>query len=136
MWSLGAPMNSPDPDASKLCHTWCLMCSRVFQIFEKFFLFFCIFNFLKNNNEKCKLKIPASKVVQFSKDSDDNFSFEVAKYFWFTFEKVHLLCIFSKMDQKNLATKKLKLPSELLNKFASSHAAVFKWHKISLFCYW
>ena len=116
------------------CHTWCLTCSRVFQIFLFFSsCFFVFFNFFKNNNEKCEFKIPASEVVQFSNDSDGNFSFLVAKFVWFTFEKIHVLCIFSKVNQKNLATKKLKLPSESLDNFASCHAAVFKLHKVSLF---
>ena len=57
------------------------------------------------------------------------------KLIWSTFEKIHVLCIFSKVDQKSMSTKKLKLPSKSLDKFASCHAAVFKLHKISLFCY-
>ena len=52
---------------------------------------------------------------------------------WFLFEKIHLLCIFSKVNQKMFASKKLKLPSESLDNFASCHAAVFKLHKVSLF---
>ena len=41
----------------------------------------------KNNNEKCALKIPASEVLQFYNVSDGHFSFLVAKYFFFTYEK-------------------------------------------------
>ena len=95
------------------------------------FLSYLIFVFLIffNNNEKCQFKIPASKVVQFSNDSCDNFSFLIAKYFWFTFEKIHFLCIVSKVDQIFLATNKLKLPSELLDKFAFCHAAVLNYTK-------
>ena len=36
-------------------------------------------------------------------------------------------------NQKKLATKRLKLPSKLLDNFTSCHAAVFKLHKVSLF---
>ena len=88
-----------------------------------------------NNNEKCKLKIPASEVVQFSKDSDGTFVFLVANFFWFTLEKKDVLSFFSRVNKKNLATKKLKLPSKSLDSFASCHAAVFKLGKVSLFFY-
>ena len=33
-------------------------------------------------------------------DSDGNFSFLVAKFFRSTFEKIHGMCIFSKVNQK------------------------------------
>ena len=87
------------------CHTWCLTCSRVFQknfIFSSFFHF--SFWFL-NNNEKCALKIPASEVVQFSKDSDGFFVFLAAKFFLFTFEKKHICVFFQKWTKKNWQLK-------------------------------
>ena len=41
-----------------------------------------------------------------SNDSDGNFSFLVAKFCWFTFEKIHKTCIFFKSEPKNMAIKK------------------------------
>ena len=79
------------------CHTWCLTCSRVFCNFLSFFNF--SFQFL-NNNDKCALKIPASEVVQFSKDSDGFFVFLNAKFFLFTFEKKHVCVFFQKRTKK------------------------------------
>ena len=43
--------------------------------------------------------------MQFSNNSDDSFSFLVVKYFWFTFEKIHVLFIFSKVNKKKMAIK-------------------------------
>ena len=98
----------------------------MFHIFSSsFFLFFLLFLIKKNTNEKCEFKIPASEVVQISDDSDGNFSFLVAEFCWLTFEKIHVSCIFSKVNNKKLATEKLKLPSESLDNFASIHAAFF-----------
>ena len=81
-----------------------------------------------------RIKNPASEVVQFSKDSDVLF-FLVAKFFWFPLEKIPGLCIFSKVNTNKLPTEKLKLPSKSLDDFAFCHAAGFKLHKISMFCY-
>ena len=44
-----------------------------------------------------------------------------------------VLCNFFKSEQKNLATKKPKCPSESLDNFASCHVAVFKLHRVLLF---
>ena len=68
--------------------------------------------------------------MQISDDSDGNFGFLVANLFLFTFEKLHVLCSFLKVNQKFLATKKLKLPSKSLDNFASCHAAVRKCKKL------
>ena len=55
------------------------------------------------------------------------------QFFWFTFEKIHKTCIFSKVNQKNLATKKLKLPSESLENCTTSDAGILNSHFSLLF---
>ena len=62
----------------------------------------CIFQLKKNHNiEKCKFEIPASEVVQFSNDSDGNFSFIVAKKICSLLrEKKKPLVFFFKSEQK------------------------------------
>ena len=45
--------------------------------------------------------------------------------FLFNLEK-NKFVFFSRLNKKKFATKKLKLPSESLDNFASCHAAVFK----------
>ena len=84
---------------------------------------------MKNVN----FKSPHQKLCNSPKIQMFFFVFLAAKFFLFTFEKIHVLCIFSKVNKKKLATEKLKLPSESLDNFASCHAAVFKLHKVSLF---
>ena len=56
------------------------------------------------------------------------FQFLVAKFFWFIFEKIHKTCILSKVNQKNLATKKLKSPSDLSKICTTSDAGILNSH--------
>ena len=73
-------------------------------MFQIFFVFFLLVFFIKisffYNNEKCALKIAASDVVQFSKDSNGIFVFLVAQFFGFTLEKKDVLSFFSKVKKK------------------------------------
>ena len=112
-------------------HAW-----RVVGCFRFFSCFFWHFYFSSNNNGKCEFTIPASEVVQFFNNSDVNFRFLVAKFVWFTFERRRFFFFFQNGRKKNLATKKLKLPSKLLDNFASFHVAVFKLQQVSLFSSW
>ena len=82
-------------------------------------------------NEKCALKIPASEIAKLSKDSD--VFFLVAKFFCPLLKKKKNMSFsfLSKVREKNLATEKLKLPSESFDNFASCHGAVFKLRKVS-----
>ena len=61
------------------------------------------------------------------------FVYLVAKQFWFPFEDI--IFFFLKVNNKNVATKETKLPSEMLDNFASCNAAVFKLNKVLLFFY-
>ena len=89
------------------CHTWCLICSRVFQFFSLFFRFFHFSFWFLNNNEKCALKIPASEVVQFSKDSDGFFCFFSCQFFFCSLLKKNTFCVFfyQKCTKKNWQIK-------------------------------
>ena len=79
--------------------------------------------FFQNNNEKCDFKSLHQKLCN-SQMFFCLFVF-VVKFVFFTFEKKGVLSFFLS-EQRKLATKKLKSPSESLDNFASCHAAVFK----------
>ena len=71
--------------------------------------------------------------MQIFDDSDGIFSFLVAKFFVYFWKNTRFVYFSKSEPKKNLATKKLKLPSESLDNFASCYAAIFKLRKISLF---
>ena len=77
------------------CHTWCLTCKRVFQIFLVFFLVFCIKKtIMKNAHSKfLHQKLCNSPTIQ------------MANIFCSLLKKNCALQFFSKLNQKNLATK-------------------------------
>ena len=70
----------------------------------------------QNNNENCAFKVPASEVVQFSKDSDGFFVFS-CQFFLFPFEKIHILCIFSKVNKKKFSNWKTEITIRILGQF-------------------
>ena len=76
----------------------CFIFFLVFLFFWFAFLHFCL-----NNIEKCALKIPASEVVQLSKDSD--VCFFSCQFCLVHFEKRMFCPFFSKGNKLNLATK-------------------------------
>ena len=55
------------------------------------------------------------------------------QFFCSLWKKVMFCDFLSKVNKKNLATKKPKSPSGLLGNFASCHAAVYKLHTVLLF---
>ena len=68
---------------------------------SSFFFFFHFLYWFLNNNEKCALKISASEVVQFSKDSDFFFVFFPANFFLFTFKKIRFVYFFKTWTKNN-----------------------------------
>ena len=54
--------------------------------------------------------------------------FLVPKLFWSTFEKIHIRCIFSKVNQKYLATKKIYWSFESLENFTTLDAGILYLH--------
>ena len=139
MWSYGLPMNSPDPEASKLVsHLMPYVQQGVSDFFLSFsFLFF--FFFIFHNKQKTIMKNTNSKSLHQKLCNSPKiwmifFQFLVAKFFCFTFEKKDVLSFFL-VNQKKMVTKKLKLPFESMDNFASCHVTVFKLRKVSLFFY-
>ena len=133
--NLFGSMNSPNPEASKLVSHLMPYVRQGVSDFLVCISFLLFFKFLfKNNNKNCALNSTHQKLCNSLKIHMEFLFFQLPNFFGSILKK-GCFSFFSRLNNKNWATKKLKLPSESLDNFASCHAAVFKLRIVSLFFY-